>query len=92
VFSTYYNIDWLAINSNEKWIGYRADGFKVLWWFNYQQKTKVTRIFSNLYEQGQMNWNMITNTLVQINKDGNLQQSSLKWDLSDKMNQVNNTL
>lgn len=36
VFSTYYNIDWAAINVKEKWIGYRVDGFNVLWWFNYQ--------------------------------------------------------
>jgi len=36
LFSTYYDIDWLAISKRENWIAYRVDNFKVQWWFNYQ--------------------------------------------------------
>lgn len=50
LFSTYYNIDWLAINTNDRWIGYLSNDFKVQWWFNYLGASKVTRIFNNLYQ------------------------------------------
>jgi hypothetical protein len=36
LFSTYYDIDWLAINEKEGFIGYRVNNFKVQWWFNYR--------------------------------------------------------
>lgn len=64
LFSTYYKIDWLAINLAERWIGYTANDFKVQWWFNYLGQAKVTRIFSNLYQSEQSNWNFVTNTLT----------------------------
>jgi hypothetical protein len=85
LFSTYYDINWLAINTNERWIGYMAEDFKVQWWFNYIGQSKVTRIFSNLWETPNSNWNLLSNTLTQIKTDGRLRQQALAWDTSDTM-------
>jgi len=85
MFSTYYDIDWLAINTNERWIGYLSNDFKVQWWFNYLGQSKVTRIFTNLFETTSSNWNLVTNTLTQITKDSRLSQKNLAWDTSDTM-------
>ena len=85
MFSTYYDIDWLAINQREAFIGYRVNNFKVQWWFNYMGFSKVTRIFSNMWESNQTNWNLVENKLGQIQADGTLAFTALSWDAQDAM-------
>lgn len=85
LFSTYYDIDWLAIDEKEGFIGYRVNNFKVQWWFNYRGYSKVTRIFSNMWESNQTNWNMLTNTAGQIGSNGQLKYTGLAWDETDTL-------
>lgn len=85
LFSTYYDIDWLSINEREGFIGYRVNNFKVQWWFNYRGYSKVTRIFSNMWESNQTNWNMITNNAGQIGSNGQLKYTGLAWDATDTL-------
>ena len=66
MFSTYYDIDWLAIDTTKSWIAYCVNAFKVQWWFNYRGASQVTRIFNNLWQTNQTNWNFATSKLNQI--------------------------
>lgn len=79
LFSTYYDLDWLIINQNERYIGYQSNAFKVQWFFNYVGTSQVARIFSNLWETDQSNWNFISSTLTQIKANGILEQNKLEW-------------